>query len=152
LTIDFVTHVIVDFLDFAWSWVVPVTYQIDAARRLIHTICSRPLTFNEVIEHFRTLNEDPACTGHLDVLLDVSEADTLPVSSQLGPVVAELGAVRAKVEFGICAIIATRDAMFGMMRMFEVSAGSYFRAIRVFRVATEAQAWLVSQQSAEHHG
>jgi hypothetical protein len=138
-------------LNFAWSWVVPVTYQIDAARKLIHTICSRPLTFNEVIEHFRTLGEDPACTGHLDVLLDVSDADALPVSSQLGPVVAVLAAVRAKVEFGMFAIIATHDAMFGMMRMFEVSVGRYFRAVRVFRGAAEAQAWLVSQKSAEDH-
>jgi hypothetical protein len=131
---------------------MPVTYKIDAARRLIHTTCSRPLTFTEVIEHFRTLKEDPACTGHLDVLLDVSEADSLPVSSQLGPISAELDAVRAKVQFGVCAIIATRDAMFGMMRIFEVVAGPYFRAIRVFRGAAEAQAWLVSRQTAQDPG
>jgi hypothetical protein len=148
LTIAVVTHVIVDF---SWSWVVPVTYQIDVARKLIHTICSRPLTFTQVIDHFRTLGEDPACTGHLDVLLDVSEVDTLPDSRQLGPVVAELGAVRAKVEFGMFAIIATHDAMFGMMRMFEVLVGRYFRAVRVFRGAAEAQAWLVSQKTAEDH-
>src|SRR5450755_1381161 len=93
------------------SWVVPVTYQIDTARKLIHTTCSAPLKFEQVIEHFRALKEDPACTGHLDVLLDVSTADTLPVSSQLGPISAALGAVRAKVQFGVCAIIAPRDAM-----------------------------------------
>jgi len=131
-------------LNTAWVWVMPVIYKIDAARKLIHTTCSRPLTFTEVIEHFRTLKEDPACTGHLDVLLDVSEADALPVSSQLGPVSAELDAVRAKVQFGRCAIIATRDAMFGMMRMFEVVAEPYFRAIRVFRRAADAQSWLDS--------
>jgi hypothetical protein len=131
---------------------MPVTYKIDAARRLIHTTCSRPLTFTEVMEHFRTLKEDPACTGRLDVLLDVSEADSLPVSSQLGPISAELDAVRAKVQFGVCAIIATRDAMFGMMRIFEVVAGPYFRAIRVFREAAEAQAWLVSRQTAQDPG
>jgi hypothetical protein len=136
----------------AWSWAVPVTYQIDAARKLIHTTCNRPLTFTEVIEHFRTLKEDPACTGPLDVLLDVSDADTLPESRQLGPVSAELSAVRAKAEFGLCAIIATRDAMFGMMRVFAVVAGPYFRAIRVFRGADEAQAWLVSQKTAEDAG
>ena len=112
---------------------MPVTYQIDEARKLIHTICSRPLTFTEVIEHFRTLRQDPACTGRLDVLLDVSDADTLPESRQFGPIAAELSAVRAKTEFGVCAIIATRDAMFGMMRVFEVAVSPYFRAIRVFR-------------------
>ena len=131
---------------------MPVTYKIDAARRLIHTTCSRPLTFTEVIEHFRTLKEDPACTGHLDVLLDVSEVDALPDSRQFGPVSAELDAVRAKVQLGLCAIIATRDAMFGMMRMFEVAAEPYFRAIRVFRGALDAQAWLVSQPMDEDSG
>jgi hypothetical protein len=136
-------------LNFAWGWVVPVTYKIDAARKLIYTTCSRPLTFSQVIEHFRTLREDPACTGPLDVLLDVSEADSLPASSQLGPITAEVGAVRVKVQFGLCAIIATRDAMFGMMRMFEVSAGPYFRSIRVFRGKPEAEAWLLSHQTAE---
>jgi hypothetical protein len=128
---------------------MPVIYKIDAARKLIHTTCTRPLTFTEVIEHFRTLKEDPACTGHLDVLLDVSGADTLPLTSQMGPISAELDAVRAKVQFGLCAIIATRDAMFGMMRVFEVIAASYFRAIRVFRDAAEAQAWLDSLQTAK---
>jgi hypothetical protein len=124
---------------------VPVTYQIDATRKLIHTICSAPLTFAQVIEHFRTLKEDPACTGRLDVLLDVSTADTIPLSSQLGPISAELGAVRSKVQFGSCAIIAPRDAMFGMMRIFEIAAGSYFRAIRVFRTPAEAEKWMSSQ-------
>ena len=129
---------------------MPVTYKIDAARMVIHTTCSRPLKFTEVIEHFRTLREDPACMGHLDVLLDVSGADTLPLTSQLGPISAELDAVRARVQFGLCAIIAPRDAMFGMMRVFEVVAASYFRAIRVFRDAAEAEAWLVSMQAGEN--
>lgn len=105
-----------------------------------------------MIEHFRTLKEDPACTGRLDVLLDVSDADRLPLSSQLGPISAEVGAVRAKVEFGSCAIIAPRDAMFGMMRIFEIAAGSYFRAIRVFRTATEAEKWVASQTAVEDAG
>ena len=128
---------------------MPVTYEIDSARKLIHTICSAPLNFTQVIEHFRVLKEDPACTGRLDVLLDVSTADTLPMSSQLGPISAELGAVRSKVQFGNCAIIAPRDAMFGMMRIFEIAAGSYFRAIRVFRTPAEAEKWMSSQAAGE---
>jgi hypothetical protein len=128
---------------------LPVTYHIDAARELIHTTCSRPLTFNEVIDHFRTLKVDPACTGHLDVLLDVSDADTLPASNQLGAIGVELSAVRAKVKFRLCAIIAPQDAMFGVMRMFEIPAGPYFRATRVFRRVDEAQAWLISSGAAE---
>ena len=128
---------------------MPVTYRIDVARRLIRTSCTSPLTFAEVIAHFHTLSTDPICSGYLDVLLDVSAADELPASNQLGAVTAELGAIRQKVQFGFCAIVAARDAMFGMMRMFEVFAGPYFRKIRVFRDLPTAEAWLLAPQSAE---
>ncbi|MGC1452816.1 MAG: hypothetical protein WA830_22525 [Candidatus Sulfotelmatobacter sp.] len=127
---------------------MPVTYQIDPAERVIRTCCSSPVTLSEVIEHFRTLQNDPACSGSLDVLLDVSDADPLPDSAQIGAVKTELSAIRGKVQFGICAVIATRDAMFGMMRMFEVLAGPYFLAIRVFRGKPEAEAWMLSQRAA----
>ena len=121
---------------------MPVTYSIDTARKLIHTTCSPPLVLADVIGHFRTLMEDPACAGHLDVLLDVSEADSLPQSIYFNAISAELAAIRAKVQFEMCAIIATHDAMFGMMRVFEAVTGPYFREVRVFRGAAEAEAWL----------
>lgn len=80
-------------------------------------------------------------------MLDMSEADQLPASDQFGPINAEMAAIRHKVQFGSCAIVAPRDAMFGMMRMFEVIAAPYFKAIRVFRGKTEAEAWLSAQSS-----
>ena len=127
---------------------MPVTYVIDASRKMIRTRCTSPLTFADVTGHFRTLRDDPACSGHLDVLLDVSEADALPESRQLGAVGAELDGIRKKVQFGVCAIVAGRDAMFGMMRVFEVATGQYFRETRVFRDLGTAEAWLASQQAA----
>lgn len=40
--------------------------------------------------------------------------------------------------------MADRDALFGMMRVFQVKAGDYFEAIRVFRSMAEAEVWLSS--------
>ena len=37
--------------------------------------------------------------------------------------------------------------MFGMMRMFEVYAYNYFRTIRVFRDANEAEPWLAAERN-----
>jgi hypothetical protein len=125
---------------------MPVTYRIDTATKTIRTTCSRPLAFAEVMDHFRCLKEDPTCSGPLNVLLDVSDADLVPQTSQLGAVSAAVSAVRRKVQFQACAIVATRDAMFGMMRMFEVLASDYFTAIRVFRKMDEAEAWLALRQ------
>jgi len=126
---------------------MPVSYIIDPARKLIRTMCLGPITMADVIGHFRELKDDPACKGYLDVLLNVSEVDSLPESDQLRVVNSELIAVRAKLEFGMCAIVTKRDAMFGMMRVFGVFAENNFRAIRVFRDAAEAEGWLISQQS-----
>jgi hypothetical protein len=135
-----------------WNQVMPVTYQIDSTRHVIHTVCSQPLTFAQVIDHFRELSEDPACSGRLDVLLNVTAVGLLPNSSQIGAVGTALSAVRKKVEFGACAIIAASDAMFGMMRIFEVQAGDYFATTRVFRKSADAEAWLASQPTEAETG
>jgi hypothetical protein len=121
-----------------------VTYKIDASQKIIRTECSGAVSLAEVIAHFRELGEDPACYGKLDVLLDVSGMDTLPQGRQFGAINSAISRIRQKIQFGACAIVATRDALFGMMRMFEVLAGDYFRAVRVFRTFDEAEAWLAS--------
>ena len=69
----------------------------------------------------------------------------------LPTVVNELKRIRGKIRFNACAILACRDALFGMMRMFEVLAEDSFRVTRTFRTATEAETWLVSQQSPAEH-
>jgi hypothetical protein len=125
---------------------MPVTYVIDSSKKLIRTTCSPPLLYEEVIHHFHELRKDPACTGYLDVLLHVSDIDRIPKGNQLAAVSAEVRALRKKVRFGACGIVAARDAIFGMMRVFEVLSGDYFGAIRVFREAAEAERWLASQQ------
>jgi len=126
---------------------LPVEYSIDSARGLIRTTCSGSVTVKEVVEHFRTLRKDPLFTGKLDVLLNVSDANLLPETSDLGRVVAELRAFEGESPFRACAIVASSVPMFGMMRMFEVFARNNFRAIRVFRDAAAAETWLVSEMS-----
>jgi hypothetical protein len=130
---------------------VPITYQIDAEKGTIRTKAVGHLTLQEVIDHFRTLEQDPQCPERTDVLLDLSEVDSLPETPQLSTVVKEVRRIRAKVRFDACAILASREALFGMMRIFEVLAEESFRVTRTFRIATEAEAWLVSQQSLAEH-
>jgi len=125
---------------------MPVSYRIDAAGKIIRTVCTEPTTVADVAAHFRELSNDPACTGPMDVLLNVAAMQALPESRELSAVSQELWTVRQKIKFGRCAIVAGRDAMFGMMRIFEVFAQGYFVAIRVFRDADEAEVWLVSHR------
>ncbi len=62
---------------------MPVTYTIDTKEKIIRTRCEGMLTLAEVVEHFRELDRDPECTDRLDVLLDVSEVNSLPNASQI---------------------------------------------------------------------
>jgi len=126
---------------------MPVTYAIDQREKLIRTRCIGNVVVGEVINHFRTLERDPECPDHLDVFLDLSETTSLPFTAEITAVAQEINSVRRKVRFGACAVVATGDALFGMMRMFAVLAGAYFSEIRVFRSASEAEAWLSTQRS-----
>jgi hypothetical protein len=126
---------------------VSVTYKIDANKKTIRTKCVGLVTLQEVVDHFRILEQDPDCPDILDVFLDLSEMDSLPETREISTVINEVKRIRGQVRFGACAILASRDALIGMMRVFEAMAEECFRVTCTFRVANEAEAWLVSQQS-----
>ena len=126
---------------------MPVMYQIDPARKLIRTRCIGDVNPEEVAEHFRELERDPNRPDRLNVLLDLCEATSLPETHDLRDVSDQIYKVINRVQFDSCAIVACNDALFGMMRMFEVIAREYFAATHVFREVTEAEAWLKAQEA-----
>src|SRR5437899_1070372 len=126
---------------------MPVTYQIEHARRLIRTRCIGNVSFEEVAAHFRELERDPDRPDRLDVLLDLSEITSVPETAQLRLVRYEIEKIVGSLQFQACAIVAQNDLLFGMMRMFEVFARKFFVATQVFRVMAEAEAWLASRES-----
>lgn len=121
---------------------MPVIYQIDRARSLVYTQCTGPTTLDEVLGHFATLIQDPECPERLEVLLDLSEMTSLPAIDQLRMVASEIARIVPQVQLLNCAIIAPKDALFGMARMFEVFAEQHFTATRVFRTKEEGAVWL----------
>jgi hypothetical protein len=125
---------------------MPVTYRIDKDNGIIHTQCTGLVTLEEVIEHFRVLERDPDCPDRLDVLLDLTKQTSVPMKENLHEVVLEIERVQARVRFDVCAIVAPTDALFGMIRMFEVFVERYFRESRVFRRERDAEAWLAERR------
>jgi hypothetical protein len=127
---------------------MPVTYQIDAASGIIRTRCVGAVTLEEVIAHFRDLIRDPDCPRRLDVLLDLTEETSLPESEEIRIVAYEISRLRERVEFGMCAVAACRDALYGMLRMFQVFTEELFGETWVFRSLAEAEAWLAERREA----
>jgi len=123
---------------------MPITYTIDRVRNLIRTHCVGAVTPEEIADHFRELEQDPNKPGFLNVLLDLTAETSLPVTQQVREVSDYPGKLTPSVKFGACAIVAPTEALFGMMRMFEVMAGEHFELTRVFRSVPEAEQWLDS--------
>ena len=128
---------------------MPIQYVIDPNARTIRTKCVGQLSLSDVIGHFQTLALDPQCTGRLNVFLALSEVSSLPDGREIQAVVTELKKIRPKARFDACAILATGDALFGMMRVFEAHAEAFFRITHIFRSAAEAEAWFASQKLSE---
>ena len=103
---------------------MPVTYLINHKARFIETRCTGEVTFDEVMNHFKQLEAGQ--------LLEVARA---------------VDRLKAKVQWGACAIIASGDALFGMSRMFEAFAEGSFARIAVFRRCEEAKQWLALSEA-----
>lgn len=127
---------------------MPVTYQIDAANGIVRTRCVGAVTLEEVLGHFRDLTRDPNCPRRLDVLLDLSQETSLPESQEMRIVAYEISRVRERVVFATCAVVACGDALFGMLRMFQVFTEELFGESWVFRSLPEAEAWLAERREA----
>ena len=78
-----------------------VTYKIDAYKRTVRTKCVGRVTMHEVIDHFRTLQQDSDCPDRLDVFLDSSEVESLPETVQLSTVVSEMKRIKTQIRFGV---------------------------------------------------
>jgi hypothetical protein len=126
---------------------MPVTYQIDARQGLIRTQCKGYVELPEVLDHFRTLEADPDCPRHLDVILDLREITSLPDSERLRAISREISRVRPTIEFGACAIVVSTEAFYGMAMVFEVFTARLFRATKIFKEMSTAEAWMDDQTS-----
>ncbi|HTY43084.1 MAG TPA: STAS/SEC14 domain-containing protein [Thermoanaerobaculia bacterium] len=122
---------------------MPITYRIDRQRGRVVTTCTGQVTLRDVMAHFDALEKDPERPVRLDVLLDLTEQESTPVAPQM-QAAADRVALVADLVFGNGAVVATRESLFGMARMFEVLARGHFASIRTFRNRREAEEWLDS--------
>jgi len=118
-----------------------VTFSIDTRASLIRTIGSGNVTLAEIDAHFSQLSRVWP-RRKLDVLLDLSECTALPEIPQLRAVVSRIQIFGGRKRFGVCAIVAPRGLLYGLMRVFELLADQRFVAVRVFRNQPSAMVWL----------
>ena len=127
---------------------MPITFSIDMRASLIRTIGAGNVTPAEVDDHFTELSKVWPRGAKLDVLLDLSGCTSLPEILQLRAVVSRIQMFGGRKRFGVCAIVATRELLYGLLRVFELLASHRFVAVRVFRNGSAAMVWLRERSSA----
>jgi hypothetical protein len=125
---------------------MPITYEIDQARRLIVTRCVGHTELREVMKHFEELVRNPDCPPVLDVLLDLSEMTAVPDSGQLHAAAVATAKASEHIQFDHCAIVTATEPTRGLAMVWEMFAQQSFRATGVFRTLEEARGWLASSR------
>jgi hypothetical protein len=118
---------------------MPSSYTIDPARRLVITRVWGAATDEDIHEHGRRLRADPLydptyrqladMSGVTDILVRTSTIEEISRGQLFAP-----GTQRA--------FVASSDAVFGLLRKFQLHAESLGQTIRVFRDRKEAETWL----------
>ena len=119
-----------------------IRYSVDFERNVLHTVCAGAVRLDDVLVHLEELVKDRTLPDDLDLLLDLSTTTTAPSADQLRLVAERVTATREDITWGRCAIVVSRDVLFGLSRMFEVHTASVFEDSHVFRDRDEALEWL----------
>ncbi|HEX7035155.1 MAG TPA: STAS/SEC14 domain-containing protein [Pseudomonadales bacterium] len=124
-----------------------VTYRLDRSKGFIETRCVGPVNLPDVMEHFARLEADADLPEQLDVLLDLTEMTSVPEAGQLRQVADAVGRLAAAVRLRAIAVVASRDVLFGMSRVFEAFIDERLERVRVFRAADDARRWLACPEA-----
>ena len=107
---------------------MPIHHEIDRKRCLIRTTCTGAVNLDEVSQHFRALEAERDLPDPLDVLLDLSAISSVPdAASDPAGRGRDPATARRRSDWGLCAIVATRDLVFGVSRVLEVRAEDVLR-------------------------
>lgn len=124
----------------------PISYRYDSQQNLIRTHCEGFVSLTDVVGHFRELLNDATVGIHANLLLDLRNQTSVPMIDQLAIVTEAMERIALELRFSRCAVLADRERVYGLARMFQAMAGKMFQAIEVFADAAIAESWLASPE------
>ena len=115
------------------------SYRIDKSLGMIFSSASGVLTDDDLRGHQRAVLADPDFDPHFSQIWDFQGVEDVEVSSETLRLLAESKSYSAESKR---AVVAPRDVLYGMARMFQMLHEEAPEAFRVFRTSDEARAWL----------
>ena len=121
----------------------PIRFELDTARRLRTAIFSGVITEQALISAYIALISDPAFEPTINDLVDLSGVTKLEVTSSGVRRVAQMFDPLNELQTqNRLAIVAPRDDLFGMARMYEILRSDAPEETRVCRTIEDAKAFL----------
>ena len=116
-----------------------VDYRIDTERRMVYSVAGHTVQLEHALDHQSRLQDDPDFRPDFDQLCDLSEIVDFEIC---GAGIRELATADFFTSESKRAFVATRDVVYGSLRMFQMLRGSAPEQIGVFREMEEARFWL----------
>jgi hypothetical protein len=118
---------------------MPTSYRIDKSLGMIFSSASGVVTDDDLRGHQRSVLADPDFDPRFNQIWDFQRVDDVEVSNAVLRALAESKSFSAESKR---AVVAPRDVVYGMARMFQMLHEEAPEAFRVFRSPAEARAWL----------
>ncbi len=118
---------------------VPSSYSIDPTRRLVITRVWGAATDEDIHDHGRRLRADPLYDPTYRQLADMSGVTEILVGTGT---IEEISRGQLFAPGTQRAFVASNDAVFGLLRKYELHADSLGQTIKVFRDRKAAETWL----------
>lgn len=118
---------------------MPARYEIDTERRIILSSASGTLKDEDLQSHQQALLSDPAFAPTFCQLWDFRGIDRVEVSNAL---LRELAGSRSFAPGAKRAVVASRDLLYGLARMFQIMHDDAPEDFQVFRTLEDATSWL----------
>ena len=118
---------------------MPASYEIDPAQRLVITRVWGAATDDDIRDHGRRLRADPLYDPTFRQLADMSGITEILVTSKT---IEDLSRGQLFASGTQRAFVGGTDAVFGLLRKYELHAESLGQMVRVFRDRTDAEKWL----------
>ena len=116
-----------------------ISYDIDKKQRLVTSRLCEVVTNDEVDDHNRRLRTDPDFDPGYRQLIDLSGITEIRITT---PKVTAAAQDQYFTPGTRRAFVATKDATFGMARMFATRADPSGQTVEVFRDRKKAEEWL----------
>jgi len=120
---------------------MPITYEIDREKRLMTSRAAGRITSAELFDYLEAIIKDPANVD-CDELVVLDDVDTDAISSADVRTAAQRAASLSRDTDFRVAVVAPRDADFGMFRMFQAFRELGEDRMAVFRDIQDACDWL----------